>query len=97
MAEMVVHSSNGDFEINEIGLPLNLHEIQEAMEVTILKFDLDEHKETYGELDTGFDILDLGYWYAASDGTLEYEPPDEDFRAEFPDRRRKCKSASSSA
>jgi len=78
----VVHSTHGDFEIEEHGFPLNFHELWEALDVKIAKFDLDEYRQHYGKLDEGFDILDLGYWYSASDGTLEYEKPERDFLKE---------------
>lgn len=76
----IIHSTHGDFHVNDIGLPLNFHELWEALSVQIIKFDFDEYKRTYEKLDSEFDILDLGYWYKASDGTLEYEAPEPDFR-----------------
>lgn len=42
------------------------------------RFDTSEFVKTYGKLDDGIDILDIGYWL--SDGT--YEPPEPDFRAQ---------------
>jgi hypothetical protein len=57
---------------------------------SIRRFNLVEYLQTYGlegddrELPEGFDILDLGYWYEATDSegvvSVKYEPPEYQWR-----------------
>jgi len=77
---MTVHSTNGDITITEEGIPVSLYETWQMMQVKILCFDLWEYKRVYGKLEDEYDVLDLGYWWTTSDGTLEYEKPDPNFR-----------------
>lgn len=78
----IVRSSNGDIEIDDNGEILDDPEDSAG---GIIRFDLDEYKRTYGELDPSgeYDILDLGYWYNQSGKELKYEGPDLTFRSEF--------------
>jgi hypothetical protein len=56
----------------------------------ITRFDLAEYVQTYGELRTDIDILDLGYWSQTGDDVLDtiYEPPTYSWREERDERRR---------
>ena len=74
----IVHSSHGDFVIDENGIVTKFKAEAEAEADyrNYVRFDLPEYKRHYGELDTEYDILDLGFW--KKDGS--YEPPEKDFR-----------------
>ena len=74
----IVHSSHGDFVIDENGIVIKFKAEAEAEADyhNYVRFDLPEYKKHYGELDTEYDILDLGFW--KKDGS--YEPPEKDFR-----------------
>ena len=74
----IVHSSHGDFVIDENGIVTKFKAggwVQPDYH-NYVRFDLPEYKKHYGELDTEYDILDLGFW--KKDGS--YEPPEKDFR-----------------
>jgi hypothetical protein len=76
---MIVHSSHGDFTINENGEVIDLKLDTDCPDTerhfkSITKFDLNEYKEYYGQLESEYDILDLGYWHT------KYEKPDLDWR-----------------
>jgi hypothetical protein len=74
----IVHSSHGEFEIDENGIVIKFDANPEAEADyhNYVRFDLPEYKKHYGELDTEYDILDLGFW--KKDGS--YETPEKDFR-----------------
>ena len=74
----IVHSSHGEFEIDENGIVIKFDANPEADADyhNYVRFDLPEYKKHYGELDTEYDILDLGFWQ--KDGS--YEAPEKDFR-----------------
>jgi hypothetical protein len=81
----IVHSSHGDFVIDENGIVTKFKAEESASQSdaeaeadyhNYVRFDLPEYKKHYGELDTEYDILDLGFW--KKDGS--YEPPEKDFR-----------------
>lgn len=78
-----VRTSNApeEIEINSEGLVLN-DNFASIWGHQIIKFDLEEYKHHYNESDieSEYDILDLGYWYINGDSNLDYEPADKGFR-----------------
>lgn len=86
-----VHSSSGDITIDSNGFVIDYTDTTcgfiKASELecirAITRFNLIECQQYYGELNTNFDILDLGYWYRDPVGDNLcgcYEPPEYDFR-----------------
>lgn len=77
---MKVYSSHGIFTINEYGEVVDLELDTDCPDTlkhfkSITKFNLDEYKEYYDQLEPEYDILDLGYWHGD-----KYEKPDYDWR-----------------
>jgi hypothetical protein len=71
-----VHSSSGDFVIDEDGKVLQWKPWQgaEPSYANIVSFDLAEYQQVYSDLPGDYDILDLGCTY--NDGTVETADPD---------------------
>jgi hypothetical protein len=70
-----VLSTYGNIHIDENGYvkSIEYYEEEKAGLDLILQFDLEEYESVYGERDSHYDILDLGYWQYDST-YIEAEP-----------------------
>ena len=67
MKKAIVHSSNGELTINyDTGKVINCQSDDDHLNL-ISRFDLNEYIRTHNQLDSNYDILDLGYWYGFYD------------------------------
>jgi hypothetical protein len=71
----MVYSSYGNIHIDENGYvqSIDYYGEERAGLDLILQFDLAEYESVYGERDSHYDILDLGYWQYDST-YIEAEP-----------------------
>ena len=65
-----VHSTYGDYDISEDGMVVSGPAYYNHRR--LVRFDLSEYKKHYGNVDTEYDIIDVGFWHA--DGS--YVPPE---------------------
>lgn len=81
MDVMTVHGSYGDLILDQWGKVIEyIDPYDEPDYADIIRFNLEEYKHTYGQVDSDYDILDLGFWFRKPDGSIGYEPPAYEWR-----------------
>lgn len=84
MKTTIVHSSHGDLVIYSHGVVSRSKSKYDDDELrNIIAFDMQEYEQTYGKPASDCDILDLGYWYDDTNGSVSYEPPAYKWRDEY--------------
>jgi hypothetical protein len=74
-----VHSSHGDFEVDEIGIPTDAIFDTCEQYSNVLRVDLEEYDRWAGKPEDHIDILLIGIWVNV-DGGITYSPADEEAR-----------------